>query len=526
VVRAIWAKKAVRGCALFALVALSLCPLLPPAISFASASEGPTADRSTQSARVDLRVVSNAPDPSLQELPPLPARVAEEPASKSEKPKGAKTTPAEPKDESSSEPSAKKEEVEPEKAKEPWYSVHEQGTVTTQKHDHFRSPYIGRNSLLPAEPAATIETATLYLDARLWRGADIVFNPEISGGQGFSGTSGLAGFPNGEATRVGIIEPTPYIARLFVRQVWGFEGEQEKVEDDANQIAGVRDVNRFTIIAGKLAATDNFDNNRYSHDPRTQFDNWALMYNGAWDYPANVRGYTYGFVLDFNTKFYALRYGAFAEPAIANGAEIDPHFLKAQGQILELEERYTLGDHPGRIREWAFLNHAHMGDYREALEEMPVNPDVTATRSYRFKYGYGVNLEQELTQDLGFFLKLGWNDGHTESWAFTEIDRTAAMGLVLKGRWWRRPKDEVGVGGIINGLAPDHRDYLRAGGLGFIIGDGRLNYAPEQILETYYNWQIVKGINATLAFQGVNHPAYNADRGPVAIGSLRVHFEH
>jgi high affinity Mn2+ porin len=408
----------------------------------------------------------------------------------------------------------------------PWYSVHEQGTVVTQKHPPFRSPYVGPHSLVPEEPAATTETATLFAAARLWPGGEVVFNPEVAGGRGLSGTQGVAGFPNGEATRVGVPEPTPYIARLFFRQTWGLGGSWEKAEDMPNQIAGPRDIDRVTLTVGKMSAGDIADNNRYSHDPRTQFLNWSLMYNGAWDYPANVRGYTYGIALELNTVFWALHYGIFAEPAVANGAEFDPRFLKANGQVLEVEEHWGIGDHPGKLRELFYLNHAHMGNYREALALMPVDPDVTLTRAYRFKYGFGLNLEQEITRDLGLFARAGWNDGHSESWAFTEIDRTASVGLVLKGRHWRRPDDEVGLAGVINGLSGPHRDYLAAGGLGFIIGDGRLNYAPEQIVEAYYNWQVVKGINVTFDFQGINHPAYNADRGPVAVGTIRVHFEH
>jgi high affinity Mn2+ porin len=479
--------------------------------------------------------------PRAEDLPELPALIVPvAPASPAvgEAPKGTKTAPP-PKatkpskaqdkagpEEATEEPSVEPKVKEEKKPREPWYSVHEQGTIVTQEHPSFRSPYIGPNSLLPFENAATSETATLYLDGKLWRGADIVFDPEIAGGRGFSNTTGLAGFSNGEITRVGAIEPTPYIARLFFRQVWGLDGEWEKVEDGPNQVAGVRDINRFTIVVGKMAAIDMFDNNQYSNDPRTQFLNWSLMYNGAWDYPANVRGYDYGVAMELNTMFWALRYGIFGEPAIANGAPIDPRFLKANGQILELEEKYWIGDCPGKVREWVYLNHAHMGDYREALDAMPVDPQVTLTREYRFKYGFGGNMEQQITPELGVFARWGWNDGHTESWAFTAIDRTGALGLVLKGKWWKRPDDAIGLAGVINGIAKDHRDYLRAGGLDFIIGDGRLNYAPEQIIETFYSCRLVKGIFVTADFQGVNHPAYNADRGPVAIGTLRVHFEH
>jgi high affinity Mn2+ porin len=411
-------------------------------------------------------------------------------------------------------------------AKETWYSAHAQATVVSQGNWKFRSPYEGPLSLLPILSYRTTATATLFLDARLWRGGEVVFNPEMAGGTGLSGTDGLAGFPNGEATRVGTIEPTPYIARFFLRQTFGLDGDQEKVEDAPNQIAGLRDVDRLTVSIGKFSAEDFFDDNRFSHDPRTQFLNWSLMYTGAWDYPANVRGYTYGMVIDFNSRFLAARYGVVAEPSVANGAPIDPHLLKANGHILEFEQRYNLEDHPGHLREWAYLNHAHMGKYREALAEMPVDPDVTQTRAYRIKYGFGLSWDQELTRDLGVFVRAGWNDGQSESWAFTEIDETLALGLLLQGRAWRRPQDAVGLAAVCNGLSSAHRDYLAAGGLGFIIGDGRLHYGAEEILEAFYNWEVRKYINVTADFQGVNNPAYNKDRGPVAILAIRFHLAY
>jgi high affinity Mn2+ porin len=421
------------------------------------------------------------------------------------------------------------QDADKENGKEQWYSAHAQGTVVTQAHDHFRSPYIGPNSLLPDEHSATSITGTLFLDARLWecggnRG-ELVFNPEIEGGRGFSMSSGIAGFPNGEIVRVGIADPTPYIARLYLRQTIGFGGEQETVEAGPNQIAGKRDVDRLTITLGKFSATDLVDNNSYSHDPRTQFLPWSIMYNGAWDYPANVRGYTYGIGIDFNRKNWALRYGIFQEPRFANGAELDPHFLKANGQVLEWEGRYTLYEHPGKLRLLAYLNRAHMGKYSQALEEMPVNPDVTLTRAYRIKYGFGLNWEQELTKELGLFSRFGWDDGHTESWAFTAIDRLAEVGLLLKGKCWCRPNDQVGLALAADGLAKIHHDYLAAGGLDFIIGDGALRYGPEEIFELFYNLAVIKGLNVTVDFQEVVNPAYNRDRGPVSIGSVRVHYE-
>jgi high affinity Mn2+ porin len=416
-----------------------------------------------------------------------------------------------------------------EKEENIWMSAHGQATMVTQYHDHFHSPYQGANSLIPVEPAATSATATLFLAYRLWESDEhsgiLVFDPEMAGGTGFSGVMGMAGFPNGEITRVGDIEPTPYVARLYLQETIGFGGETEKVEDSPNQIAGHRDVDRLTFFIGKMSATDLVDDNSYSHDPRSQFLNWSLMYNGAWDYPANVRGYTYGVGIDFNQKCWAFRYGVYLEPATANGAAFDPHILEALGQVCELEERYELCCEPGKIRFLAYLNHANMGNYSEALAEMPVDPVIADTRHYRIKYGFGLNWQQEVTKQLGLFARLGWNNGQSESWAFTEIDRTACLGLELKGKCWCRPNDRVGLAFVANGLSSEHRDYLAAGGLGFIIGDGQLNYAPEEIVETYYTIEIQKGIDISLDFQGVGNPAYNADRGPLAVYTLRAHIE-
>lgn len=411
-------------------------------------------------------------------------------------------------------------------AARPWYSIHAQSTFVYQGNFPFHAPYNGPNSATGPVQNQQTATGTLFFDVRPWQGGEIIFNPEFSGGTGLDGTVGFAGFPNGEATRVGTLEPTGYIARLLLRQTFDLDGEWEKVEDGPNQIAGVQSRNRFSISIGKMSSEDVLDDNVYSHDPRTQFLNWSIMYTGAWDYPANTRGYDYGVLLDYTTMFYAVRYGIFGEPSTTNGPEIDSHFLQAHGQIVEFQENWILGDHPAHLREWAYLNTAHMGNYREALAEMPVNPDVTATEAYRSKYGFGLSFDKEITTDLGFFARAGWDDGQSETWAFTEIDRTAAVGFLLKGRAWGRPDDEVGLADVVNGLSDAHKNYLQAGGVGFIIGDGRLNYTPEQIVETYYNWEAMKHINITVDFQGVDNPAYNADRGPVAIMAVRVHLEY
>lgn len=408
------------------------------------------------------------------------------------------------------------------------YGIHAQGTVISQKHDVFPAAYTGVNDVPRHEPWKTSVTGTLFMGARLpWKGGEFYLDPEISGGEGFGGVSGIAGFPNGEIPRVGTPEPEPYIARAFFRQTFALGEETEHVDSDQNLLAGFRPVRRLTLTLGKVAATDFFDNNTYSHDPRSQFMNWALMDNGAWDYPADTRGYTYGGALELNEQWDTLRYGVFTMPKQANGSTIDWNFPKAVGQIVEYEQRWSLANQPGAARPMAYLNAARMGNYREAIDSPgPNGPDITLSRTYSIKYGFGLSAEQAITSDLGVFGRLGWNDGHTETFVFTEIDRTASIGLSLKGTSWHRPDDTAAVAVVINGLAREHREYLGDGGHGFIIGDGQLpHYAPEEIGEAYYLAKIYEHVFITGDFQIVDHPAYNPQRGPIVIGGVRVHIE-
>jgi high affinity Mn2+ porin len=407
------------------------------------------------------------------------------------------------------------------------YNIHAQATVITQWHPGFPAPYTGPNSLLPIESAKTSVTATLFMGLRLpWEGGAFYFDPEITGGQGLSGVLGIASFPNGDVSHVGAPQPEPYVARAYYQQVLGLGGEKEKVESDENQLAGFRDIRRITFWVGDFAATDIFDNNTYSHDPRTQFMNESLMDNTAWDYPADTRGYTVGAMAEYNEQSWAIRYGFFQEPKTANGQTLDPHVPQALGQAVELEERWNLRDQPGVVRLLAYGNMADMGNYREALAHPgPGGPDVALWRSYSTKWGFGISAEQAINADLAVWGRAGWNNGQTESWAFTEVDDMGSLGISLKGTQWGRPDDVFGFAGAIAGLSDAHKDYLAAGGLGFIIGDGKLDYAPEEVLETYYNCKVADHISVTPDIQFVNDPAYNSDRGPVAILGLRVHVE-
>lgn len=406
------------------------------------------------------------------------------------------------------------------------FSVHGQATVVTQKHDVFHAPYSGQNSLPKHEGEKTSVTATLFFGLRTpWDGGAIYFDPEGAGGQGLGGVTGIAGFPNGEIPRVSTPEFRPYVARLYYQQIFDLGGEKKHVDSDQNQLAGFLPERRITVTAGKFSVVDFFDGNAYSHDPRTQFLNWSLMDQGAWDYPADTRGYTEGVVVEYNEPAWAIRYAGVAVPTTANGATLDDRIPRRMAHALEFEDRYTLGTHPGTVRVLGYLNAAHMGSYREALfESRGMTPDITRTRADRIKYGFSLNLEQEITPDFGVFSRLGWNDGHTETWAFTEIDRSASLGFSLKGTRWQRPDDVVGIGGVLNGISKEHREYLAAGGLGFIIGDGRLpHYGLEKIVEGYYMLKVTEHVFVTGDLQLVVNPAYNRDRGPVFIGGVRVH---
>jgi high affinity Mn2+ porin len=411
----------------------------------------------------------------------------------------------------------------------PWYSVHGQATIITQGYSPFNSPYQGPNSFVSAHELRTTATTTLFFAAKLpWEGGMIIINPEVAGGQGTSGVFGLGGPTNGEAVRVGDPKPVPYFARFLYQQVFELGGEWENLADIANQVPGPRYKNNIVLKIGKMPAIDDFDDNTYSHDPRLQFLNWGLMYNPTWDYPANTRGYTYGFDIEANVWDWSARYGVWSVPAQANQFPFDPHFLEANSHAAEVERRWAvMNDLSGAVRVLGWWTRAHMGSYRDALAQNPDAPDVTMTRSYRVRYGFGMSWEQELIKgELGIFGRLGWADSHAETWAFTEVERTFSIGMLLKGKSWDRPRDEVGLAFLTNGIGPQHRDYLAAGGLGFELGDGQLpHYGPELILETYYNVRVKKGIFVTLDLQGIANPGYNRDRGPIGVIALRAHFE-
>ena len=405
------------------------------------------------------------------------------------------------------------------------WSIHGQTTFIEQAYPRFHSPYQGAQSLPGGGQGRETWSATGFVGRRLWDGGEFYFNPELLQGFGLASTTGLAAFPNGEAQKSNFLFPHPHVARLFFRQTFGLGGEQETVEDGPNQIAGKRDVSRITVTIGKLAVPDIFDDNAYSHDPRTTFLNQAIWEAGAFDYPGDKIGYTWGAVLELNQKNWALRGGYFLEPRVSNVNQLDMHIPERGGYMLELETRYQLFSQPGKLRLIGWVNHANMGSYSETLENPAFDLDIAKTRAPRFKYGFVVNAEQAISDDLGVFSRLSWNDGKTEIMSFTDIDASASFGAVLKGTSWGRPDDKVGVAAAISALSPEHRDFLAAGGLGILIGDGRLNYRPEKVLEAYYAVNLQKSLVLTLDYQFFVDPAHNADRGPVSVFATRLHAE-
>jgi high affinity Mn2+ porin len=411
------------------------------------------------------------------------------------------------------------------------WNWHVQNTDIIQGYPGFSADYThpGFNSLPTG--GQTCETVSLDLMAgvRLWHGAEAHIDGLMWQGFGVNNALGVDGFPNGESFRLGTDLPNYNIPRLFIRQTIGLGGPQESIADDQLDLAGQQDVSRITITAGKFTPKDIFDNNAYANDPRTQFMNWSFMANEAWDYPADALGYITGLAVELNQPGWTVRYGFFQMPKYSNGVALDGKVLEGWGMVTELERRYTVGDHPGTVRLLAYLNHAHMGDYQQAVDESDPGlgdyANIIPTRAYRYKYGFGLNWEQEIVKNVGVFSRLGWSNGQSEGWVFSDVDYTVTGGLSFQGDAWHRPEDTVGLAGAANGLSQVHQEYFEAGGTGILAGDGALNYSWEKILETYYDCQVWKTLHMALDYQFVADPAFNADRGPVSFFGARLHWE-
>jgi high affinity Mn2+ porin len=407
-----------------------------------------------------------------------------------------------------------------------------QANFIFQAHEPFHSPYAGPNSFQSrVETTALSRVLTLYTGIKLTRWTEFIFDAEEAGGKGLSEALGIAAFTNLDVVRNPALGQDVYAARYFLH--YTIPVTADRVEEQPNPFYLQRSLPRqrieFTI--GKMGMVDFFDNNAVGSDSHLQFTNWAIDNNGAYDYAANTRGYTVAAILSYSGPKWEARFGEALMPTVANGIDLDADLRRARAENLELEWKpqwfQGLETH---IRPLAYLNHANMGDYGEAiagyLHGVDKVPDVILYRRQgTLKQGFGLNVEQELPANFRAFLRTGWNEGHHESFAYTEMNSTLAFGTDLSGDAWGRKLDRIGTAFETGGISNKHREYLALGGLGFILGDGRLNYGREAVSETYYTAHVVGGLYMAVQLSYVNNPGYNRDRGPVIVPGVRAHVD-
>jgi high affinity Mn2+ porin len=389
----------------------------------------------------------------------------------------------------------------------------------------FSSPYAGPNSLTPHQRKETID-ATLYIGVRPWTDGELWVNPEVDQGFGLSNTLGAAGFPSAEAYKVGKKHPYTRLQRLFFRQTIDLGGNEEDVGADQNQFSGKRRADRLVVTVGKFGVGDVFDTNKYAHDPRGDFLNWSLVDAGTFDYAADAWGYSSGLAVEWYRGSWTLRAGLFNLSKIPNGETLERGFGQYQLDG-EIEHRHTLGGQDGAIRLTVFRNRGRFGRFDDALAFAAAHgaaPDTALVRRRQTRIGADLNIEQALSDDVGLFARAGLADGAIEPYDFTDIDRTASAGLSIAGRKWGRAQDRVGLAVVVNGISGVHERYLDAGGLGVLVGDGRLPHpGAEAIGELYYRWQPWQLLSLTVDYQIVGNPGYNSDRGPAHVFGLRLH---
>jgi high affinity Mn2+ porin len=408
------------------------------------------------------------------------------------------------------------------------FAVHGQATVTEQYHPGFSSPYRGPDSLDPGERGDETVDVTAYLGLRLWKGAEAWVDPEIDQGFGLSDTLGVDGFTSGEAYKIGKSSPYPKVQRLFVRQTVDLGGDAVKTDADLNTFAGSTTTNRLVITVGKFSVVDVFDTNKYAHDARNDFLNWALIDTGTFDYAADAWGYTYGAAAEWYQGDWTFRGGVFDLSGVPNNKNLDKSFHQYQLDG-EVERRYTLFGRGGALRLTGFDTRGRMGRYADAvaLATLTGEPaDVALVRHYHTRLGLSLNLEQEVTDDLGLFARAGHADPQYEGYEFTDMSDTYALGLSLKGTPWGRKDDVVGLAGLVDEASRQAEAYFNAGGLGILAGDGQLPHpGSENIVETYYSLPVLPFTHLTADYQFIDHPAFNRDRGPVSVFGLRLHAQ-
>ena len=407
-----------------------------------------------------------------------------------------------------------------------------QANFISQWHPNFHSPYQGTNSFTPESEGATSRVLTLFTGWRATNTTEFICDVQETGGAALSEALGIAGFPNLDVVRNPTISKAPYLARLMWHQIVPLSSKRVVAERNPFQLFRELPERRLEIRFGKFSMADFFDLNSYGSDTNFQFMNWTVDNNGAYDYAADTRGFTYAALIEYHDRNLAIRFAEALMPKVANGINLDADLARARAENVELElQGRVVGKQPGTLRLLSYVNHANMGNYRQQINEWltthstPV-PEITDhPLQTTVKYGFGINFEQPVTNWFGVFGRWGWNEGQHESFAYTEVDQTWEIGAGGNGTRWGRRNDRLGLAFVSNGISHDHAEYLGFGGLGFLLGDGKLNYGRENIIEGYYTLHVWRGFFPALAVQYIVHPGYNRDRGPVVVPSIRLHVE-
>lgn len=406
-----------------------------------------------------------------------------------------------------------------------------QANIVSQWHPDFPSPYSGMNSLSAQAQDASSRVLTLYTGLRLTDSLELLCDVQETGGHGLGEALGLAGFTNLDVVRNPSLSKAPYVARLMWHQIFSLGHTSSDSPRTPFSLFRKLPERRLEFRLGKFGLADFFDLNTYGSDSNFQFLNWTVDNNGAYDYAADTRGYTFGAILEYRDRHGALRFSEALMPKVANGIHLDADLSRARAENIELELRGALiPEHEGILRLLNYVNHANMGLYREAINNflagLTPRPEITVhPLRTTVKYGFGANFEQPLNDWFGLFGRWGWDEGRHESYAYTEVDSTVELGAGASGIRWRRKFDRAGVAFVSNGISRDHQEYLALGGYGFLIGDGRLRYGRETIEEAYYTLHLWRGAYPSIGVQHLNNPGYNRDRGPLVVPSLRLHLE-
>jgi high affinity Mn2+ porin len=407
-------------------------------------------------------------------------------------------------------------------------AAHAQATFVDQFHPAFRSPYAGPDSLSPHAVGRETFDLTVFAGMRPWSGAEIWVNPEIDQGFGLDDTLGVAGFPSAEAYKVGKATPYLRLQRLFLRQTIDLGGEDQNIDPAINQLGGHQSSNRIVLTIGKFSVPDVFDANDYAHDPKHDFLNWAIVDTGTFDYAADAWGYSVGAAAEWRQGPWTLRFAVMDLSIVPNSQSLDPRFGQFQ-MIGEGERRWSIAGKAGAARITGFLTRGRMGTFDDAIAlGLATNaaPSTGLVRQYRSRGGFGLDAQQQVTGELGVFARAGVANGDIEPYEFSDIDRSAALGVSLRGKRWDRPDDTLAVAGVIDGISAEHQLYFADGGLGILVGDGRLPHpGDERIVESYYDVALRPYLHMALDYQFVDNPAYNRDRGPVSILAARLHIQ-